>query len=383
MPDLDVAILGGGCAGLSLAERLAEEPGRVGSVAVFEARDGYRPDRTWSFWRQGAHRFESLVRTSWDRMRVRGDGREALVDCAAFPYQALQAQDFYDHCVQRLGSSGVTSLELGAAVEGEPRRSGDGWTLTVGGEEVRAREIVDTRPPDSLPECLLWQSFSGCVVRTDRARFEPGVATLMDLAPGDPGAVAFTYVLPWSEREALVEWTVFAPEKRSAEQLGPGLAQAVARASGGASVHVEREESGALPMGPIGPRTTAPWVRAGLFAGAARPATGYAFQRIQRWADRCAERLRAGQPAVGARPDGAVTRAMDRVFLEVLRADAARAPELFLDLFTRTEPARLVRFLSDGATLGDALAVVRALPPRPFLRRLPAALPEVLQGGTA
>ena len=32
-------------------------------------------------------------------------------------------------------------------------------------------------------------------------------------------------------------------------------------------------------------------LRAGLMSGAARPATGYAFQCIQRWADGCGEAL--------------------------------------------------------------------------------------------
>ncbi|MFQ3248021.1 MAG: lycopene beta-cyclase, partial [Arenicella sp.] len=43
-PDVDVAILGGGCAGLSLAVRLASSNFLV---KVIEPREDYVDDRTW------------------------------------------------------------------------------------------------------------------------------------------------------------------------------------------------------------------------------------------------------------------------------------------------------------------------------------------------
>ncbi len=62
MPDVDVAILGGGCAGLSLAMRLARTDL---SFRVVEPRETYRDDRSWSFWRVAPHPFEDILAGIW------------------------------------------------------------------------------------------------------------------------------------------------------------------------------------------------------------------------------------------------------------------------------------------------------------------------------
>ena len=61
-----------------------------------------------------------------------------------------------------------------------------------------------------------------------------------------------------------------------------------------------------------------------------------------------------------ARPS--VARWLDGVFVSFLEHQAAQAPEVFFRLFERVQPAALVRFLSDGATLADYLRVVWAMP---------------------
>ncbi len=47
---VDLLILGGGCAGLSLASRLAEFGKDAPKVLIIEQRESYTNDRTWCFW---------------------------------------------------------------------------------------------------------------------------------------------------------------------------------------------------------------------------------------------------------------------------------------------------------------------------------------------
>jgi len=61
-------------------------------------------------------------------------------------------------------------------------------------------------------------------------------------------------------------------------------------------------------------------------------------------------------------------RLMDRIFLDVLRADPGRGASVFISLFGRADPARVIRFLSGNAGVGDGLAVVAAMPVAPFIR---------------
>lgn len=377
--ELDLLVLGGGCAGLSLALRLAEKPGPCRRVMVLEARTAYHHDRSWCFWRAGPHRYEALVKRSWHSVVLRSQGRSVQVDCSRTPYQLLEAGDFYRHAVDAARASTAVQLHQGVQVLGLPQPVVDGWRVETTVGSLTARQLIDTRPPlaPRLGQALMWQSFLGHEVVCDRGIFDSHQVELMDFADDVGGAVAFTYVLPLASDRALIETTFFDPRPHTPADLAHRQQRAVQRLCAGASHTVVRTESGILPMGMTAPPAQlgpGHW-RAGLMSGAARPATGYAFQRIQRWADDCGAALRRGHDPAGHVPDPLLTRFMDRLFLNVLRSHPERGPELFLRLFGRAPTARIVRFLSDQGTLWDRAAVAAALPTGLFLSQLVRAMP--------
>ena len=372
--DLDLIVLGGGCAGLSLALRLAEQPGRCRQVAVLESRSSYTNDRSWCFWRLGSHRYDALVRRSWSQVGVCSTSQAVQIACADTPYQMLEASTFYDHARNVIAASDRVRLHTGVAVLAPPKPAPGGWRIETSTGVLTAAQVIDTRPRGA-PRCEeagLWQSFLGQELVCDRPVFDPSRVELMDFAHDAQGVVAFTYVLPLAEDHALIETTLFDPQPYGPTHLASRQQRAVQRLCGDAQTRVVRTESGILPMGIAGStRALGPGhAYAGLMSGAARPATGYAFQRIQRWADSCGEALRSGKAVFGHAPDPLLTRLMDRLFLDVLRNHPECAPELFTRLFGRAATSRVVRFLSDRATLLDRVAVAASLPTGLFLRRL-------------
>jgi lycopene beta-cyclase len=387
--DVDLVILGGGCAGLSLALRLAEQPGLCRQVRVLEARPAYHHDRSWCFWRVGKHRFEPLVKRSWSQLALRSAAQAVQVNCASTPYQLLESGAFYHYAQRIIEDSAVVRLELGVTVLSPPRPVPGGWRIVTSAGEVTAKQVIDTRPP-SRPQqggALLWQSFLGEERVCDHAAFNPCRVELMDFASDSPGAVAFTYVLPLTHNRALIETTLFDTQPREPLDLARRQQMTVQRLCGARPSYVARTEAGILPMGlmpldspqeQIGPALG--YWRAGLMSGAARPASGYAFQRIQRWADGCSAALRSGGDPTGHSPDPLLTRLMDRLFLDVLRSHPERGPELFTSLFGRTATPRIVRFLSDQASLTDRVAIAASLPTGLFLGQLMRSVPRsVLQ----
>jgi lycopene beta-cyclase len=138
---------------------------------------------------------------------------------------------------------------------------------------------------------------------------------------------------------------------------------------------VRRSEHGVLPMGLASSQATVQsadpaYVRVGLFAGAARPSTGYAFQRIQRWAADCGRAIANGGLPLGHPNEPALRGWMDTLFLNVVRRQPELAPQLFMALFAGVASQRVIRFLGESGGLSDYLAMAWALPHRPFLRQL-------------
>ena len=382
----DVVILGGGCAGLSLAAHLARPGGAALRTVILEPRTAYSNDRTWSGWRGKPHLFSACASTSWARWRVAAGGRVVERGHARRVYETIPAAAFYAEAQRRIDAAPHISLRLGTAA----LRTGAGidgaWVDTDQGR-LRAQIVVDTRPPPPEAGAGLLQTFTGLEIETELPCFDPAVADLMMFDAPSHHHISFMYGLPLSHTRALLELTRF-----SAHAMAPpSEAEVLASLAGacipaGARFTVRRFETATLAMRPgLPPPLVHPrLLRLGTLAGAARPATGYAFASIQHQAEALAARLRQGtQAACGWQPAPlpAWMRFMDALFLRVLRRQPERGPDMLFSLFKHCHPAALIRFMSGTASLADAAFVAASLPPAPFLAALvsPARAPTTLQ----
>lgn len=361
---------------MGLAAALARTPAWRDRVRVVDARTSLVNDRTWCFWRDPGLDLDALVSRQWQRCSLRHGQQQVVVDCGAQPYQMITALDYQHHARAQIEPHPHIELQEGQRVIGvEALIAPRGWRIETSAGAFTAREVLDTRPPDDalMRTPALWQCFLGAEIECADLALPADTALLMDfLPPQAQDGIWFQYVLPLSPDRALVEITAFSPDRPDGTHFQTLLDQAVSAAAGGHAVRVLRREQGALPMGLPQDSGIRPdgVVRAGLFHGAARSSTGYAFQRIQRWAQACARQLAKGGRPLPMAPDAAWLRCMDALFLKVLRADPQRAPALFLQLFARAPTPALLRFLGKGDRLQDAVMVARSLPAAPFLRQL-------------
>ena len=71
MKEFDYIIIGGGCAGLSLAYELDIHDKLIDkTLAIIEPRLKYKKDKTWSFWRVSPHNFEDCVQKNWENFSI-------------------------------------------------------------------------------------------------------------------------------------------------------------------------------------------------------------------------------------------------------------------------------------------------------------------------
>jgi lycopene beta-cyclase len=358
----DLVILGAGCAGLSLAARLAAANSSL-HVTLVEARDRYTEDRTWCGWRLQPHFFEDCKVAEWNHWQLSRAGQILKRGSEAYPYEMLSAIRVYDKALQSIAKSNSTTLMLG--VEATKLREGanDVEIEFSNGERVKARWVVDTRPRlTPIKHPWLWQSFVGIVAQMDgpEAEFERSLPRLMDFQSDTPGLIDFMYILPISRRSYLFEYTRFSARKATSFELESRLKAWLAEHAG-SSWQELRRESGDLPMAKVEPPGSRRIFHAGTRGGSMRIATGYAFHNIQRWADECAVRLlEHGQP-IGPHKNRFLDW-MDELFLRVLQRPDVVPEQVMWSLFAESDPDALVRFLSGQPRLADYWPVVRGLP---------------------
>ncbi|MGW6491871.1 lycopene cyclase family protein [Streptomyces sp. NPDC055056] len=377
----DVAIVGAGAAGLSLAYLLSDPaPGRRPlTVLLIDAPPGplRSPARTWCFWECCRSWYDDAVTASWQNLHVHTrDGRIISSHIAPLRYKMIRSDDFEAltmHSLER--SDNVERVE--ATVEAVESITG-GATLncrTEGGTPLtaRARWVFDSRPLGSLPagRTTMLQHFHGWFVESDQPVFDPGAVTLMDFRTPQPArGLSFGYVLPTSPRHALVEYTEFSPQPLSKQGYEEALGHYTRNILGLPDLTVVSTETGVIPMtdAPFA-RQSAPSVfRIGAAAGATRPSTGYTFAAIQRQTQAVATALLSGRHPLPPPAHSARSRAMDAVMLRALDSGRVNGADFFTRLFTHVPAERLLRFLDGRTRLREDLTVGIRTPVLPMLR---------------
>ncbi|GAA0994612.1 lycopene cyclase family protein [Nocardiopsis tropica] len=373
MADYDVAIIGGGAAGLTLTHRLRginDRRGRPLRVALVEPPPGPHtpPPRTWCFWEPDGGPWDGLLAARWDRLSVVGaDGEVHSSPAAPYVYKMLRSADVDAHVRATAGEhvdqlpllvTGVRDGRGEAVVEGD-RPDGGAAALT-------AEWVFDSRPPRDAPRgrTHLLQHFRGWFVRAPGDAFDPGAAVLMDLRPAQPAnGVAFGYVLPLSSREALVEYTEFGREALTTEEYERALGR-YCDLLGLSGLEVTAAEQGVIPMtdAPVRTRAGNRVFRVGTAGGATRPSTGYTFSGVRRQAEAVARALAEGRVPVPPVPHRRRHLVMDAVMLRALDTGRVRGAEFFSGLFAANRLGDVLAFLDGGSRLHRELAMGLSTP---------------------
>jgi lycopene beta-cyclase len=357
--DLDIAIIGGGSAGISLATQLKNQ-----SAVVVEPRSPEERDCSWALWANPGQQQQLAPATkgSWQQWRLVDNHTEVLHQTDHYRYTSLSSADYISQCETQLPEG----VELIRAAAEEIVATGHGGLFSAAGKQYRASQLYDSRPPTMAKQGLK-QHFVGWEIRTTEPISNPQIATLMDFCVDQSRGLHFIYVLPFSDRHLLIESTMISTQVEDKDWYCQAMTQWLQTQNIAIQERL-REETGVIPMDAITPADSH-IACIGAASGAVRLSSGYAFSSIQAQVAKLAQGISVGDYTVPAPMSPGLMR-MDRIFNGVLMA----RPELGVPIMMGTARALdgdgFARFMLGSATMADWAKVILAMPKLPFVKQV-------------
>lgn len=373
--DFDHVVAGAGLSGLLLARALLRQPGTGRDqprILLADPRPSDDRPLTYAFWARRPGLLHRWRIVEWDSLHVVGrDGQTTTLPLTGWRYTAIDWARARAELLDEVTNDARVTFVPEAIDDVQDRR--ESASVVLRGASVSGRWVYDSRPPlpaagrpspDPGPARL--QVFRGLWVSTEKA-IDTSAATLLDFSADQGDDLGFAYALPTSHDTALV----------MAVRMGRGVAEpdpvpALGRVVGSGSWTALAEESGATPLLSPPPRRRLGGhaLAIGVRGGRARPSTGYAVQRILVDTEAiCRSLARHGHP-FDIPNDPRWQTVLDAVWLRALDRERAGLEPAFAALLTRAPVDSVLCFLDGQPRARDIAAVVRALPPEPFLRAL-------------
>ena len=201
MKEFDYIIIGGGCAGLSLAYELEiHNKLKHKTLAIIEPRIEYKRDKTWSFWKVVPHNFEDCVKKNWKEFSIKTPSDSKVIKCNNFPYQSIDSGLFYEKINDRLKKN--KNIKFFKNIKDLNTRSSFVFNSLLSLQNIKSN---------------LWQHFHGIDIETREECFNYSTLNLMDFDCDQRNNVHFFYVLPFSKNKAMIETTWLSKKDKSLE----------------------------------------------------------------------------------------------------------------------------------------------------------------------
>ncbi len=353
MKEFDYIIIGGGCAGLSLAYELEiNDKLKEKTLAIIETREEYKRDKTWSFWKVSNHNFDDCVIKSWNNFTINSPDSSHELTNEKFPYQSIDSGKFYKKINSKLSTNSNISFFKNLS-------------------EINSENsiIFNSVHEEELDKSKLWQHFQGIEIETPKNIFDEEIINLMDFNCDQRNDVHFFYTLPFSKNKALIETTwLSALEDQSLMDYDLQLENYIKNNFGIKNYKINFTEKGAIPLFYPSLKSENKIINIGSAGGMTRLSTGYTFLNIQEHSKYIVKNIdniyRAKIFILGKK-----YQFLDNIFLKVLKDYPEKMPKIFFNMFKASSDT-VIKFLSNKSNLIEDLLIILKMPKWIFLKKL-------------
>ena len=353
MKEFDYVIIGGGCAGLSLAYELdVNQKLKNKTLAIIESRSEYKKDKTWSFWKVSPHNFDDCVKKSWDNFTINMPNHTKYIECKNTPYQTIDSGLFYKKILYSL-----------------KKNNNINFFKDINEVNTKNSFIFNSVSNFVDGKDNLWQHFSGVEIETSKDLFDEEIFNLMDFDCDQRGNVHFFYTLPYSKTTALVETTWISDlNNASLQDYDNQLKDYLKNYLKINNYKINFKETGAIPLFRPRIKKKENQIEIGTAGGMTRLSTGYTFLNIQEQSKYISQNI----DNINNTKLFLLNKKyqfLDNIFLKVLKNNPNDMSKIFYKMFN-CAPNTVINFLSNKSNIYEDISIISKMPKWVFLKQL-------------
>jgi lycopene beta-cyclase len=365
--DYDFIFAGAGAATLQIIQKLIQSGDFTKKQLLILERDSNKKnDRTWCFWETKTNtQWSEHIVKEWDNISFRSSSLNLKEKISPLSYKMMRSASYYSSMRTLIEQHSNIRLLYEGVVSFEEHESGVRITTNEKTYNTKLffNSMLDWRAVQQQKRYpVLQQHFVGWFIKTQKPHFDADTATFMDFTVAQKGSTRFMYILPKSDTEALIEYTLFSKEKLKPaayeRELRAYLSEKDIR-----DYTIEEQETGSIPMTcyPFAKHNSKHILHIGSAGGWTKPSTGFTFAFIERKATALVNFLKSN---TDMRTFEKRNRFWwyDLLFLDVLARHNHKGGYLFSRMFQYNKPERIFRFLEEKSTPKEEVKIMRSFP---------------------
>jgi lycopene beta-cyclase len=373
--EFDYAIIGAGAAGLHLCLALVEDDYFSDKkILILEKDAKTENDRTWCFWEKGKGKWDDLLHYSWNNGYFHCAKYSKNLNLEDYSYKMIRSSKFYRFAKDQIKSHAnfTWKKEEVLTVDNSNRNP----LIKTQSNTYQTKHIFDSRIEKDFFKkndgyIKLLQPFKGWIIKTKKPTFDTSSFVMMDFRLQWNDRTSFTYVLPLSETEAMIEFTLFNTKTLESKDFDKKLKQYISEILKIEEYEILEEEEGVIPMTdfPFHQKNNNTLTKIGTAGGWVKPSSGYAFKNCEKYAAKVVANMKANRlPSYQLFKKR--YRWYDSVMLNILWHKNELGTSLFAEMFENNHVTKIFKFLDNEGDLVSDFLIMKSFNPVPFLKAL-------------
>nr|WP_321236703.1 lycopene cyclase family protein [uncultured Psychroserpens sp.] len=361
----DYIIIGNGLAGFQLALKLASDSYfNNKQIALIDPSEKNTNDKTWSFWETEPSQWSHITHKSWNKTSIITSKKTIDLDLKPYRYKTIRAIDFYNDAKAQLHQQDNIHCIIERVTSVTENHHA---IVTTEKKSYTASHVFDSRVPtefssESKDSISIIQHFKGIVIKTENETFDEDKVTMMDYRLKDGEQTTFTYVLPFSKTEALVEFTYFTEDVVDESIYDMYLKTYIKDYLKIENYTIIETEIGQIPMTNynFSKFNTNKITKIGTGGGWVKGSTGYSFKHTEKKVAKIIGNLKANN-VPSSNLFKTKYRFYDKVFLKVLKDENHKGEWVFKQFYDKNSVQTMFRFLDEDSSLSEEFSIMMSL----------------------